>query len=229
MIAEPWDAGGLYQVGSFPGLGRWSDWNGRYRDDVRRFWRGDSGMTSAVATRICGSDDLYTGGGPLDSINFITCHDGFTLLDLASYNQKHNEPNGEGNHDGSNDNLSWNCGVEGPSADPVIERLRDRQARNLMATLLISQGVPMILAGDEFLRSQNGNNNAWCQDNATNWIDWSPNRRSLEFLRFTRDDDRAEGKSMSCCGVAPFSRPNGRTAAGNPLARRAAVAAGFLL
>jgi isoamylase len=186
LIAEPWDAGGLYQVGSFPGLGRWSDWNGRYRDDVRRFWRGEPGMTSAVATRICGSDDLYRGGGPLDSINFITCHDGFTLLDLVSYNEKHNEPNGEGNHDGSDANWSWNCGAEGPSNDPAIERLRDRQARNLMATLLISQGVPMILAGDERLRTQNGNNNAWCQDNATSWIDWTPKERSLDFLRFTR-------------------------------------------
>jgi glycogen operon protein len=186
LIAEPWDAGGLYQVGTFPGLGRWSDWNGRYRDDVRRFWRGDAGMTSAVATRICGSDDLYQGGGPLDSINFITCHDGFTLLDLVSYNQKHNEPNGEGNRDGSDVNWSWNCGAEGPSNDPEVERLRDRQARNLIATLLISQGVPMILAGDERLRTQNGNNNAWCQDNSTTWIDWTPKERSLEFLRFTR-------------------------------------------
>jgi glycogen operon protein len=186
LIAEPWDAGGLYQVGTFPGLGRWSDWNGRYRDDVRRFWRGDPGMISAVATRICGSDDLYQGGGPLDSINFITCHDGFTLLDLVSYNQKHNEPNGEGNHDGSDVNWSWNCGVEGPTDDPEVQRLRDRQARNLIATLFISQGVPMILAGDELLRTQNGNNNAWCQDNSTTWLDWSPNERSLGFLRFVR-------------------------------------------
>jgi glycogen operon protein len=186
LIAEPWDAGGLYQVGSFPGLGRWSDWNGRYRDDVRRFWRGDPGMSSQVATRICGSDDLYKGGGPLDSINFITCHDGFTLLDLVSYNKKHNEPNGEANRDGSDDNWSWNCGDEGPSNNPEVELIRDRQVRNLMATLLISQGVPMILAGDERLRTQNGNNNAWCQDNPTSWVDWSPKKRSIDFLRFTR-------------------------------------------
>ncbi len=186
LIAEPWDAAGLYQVGSFPGHGRWSDWNGRYRDDVRRFWRGDAGMTSALATRICGSDDLYQGCGPLDSINFITCHDGFTLLDLVSYQDKHNEPNGEGNRDGSDVNWSWNCGAEGPSNDPEVVQLRYRQARNLMATLLISQGVPMILAGDEFLRTQNGNNNAWCQDNPISWIDWSENPRSLEFLRFVR-------------------------------------------
>ncbi|MGO9464226.1 MAG: glycogen debranching protein [Isosphaeraceae bacterium] len=186
LIAEPWDAAGLYQVGSFPGHGRWSDWNGRYRDDVRRFWRGDPGMTSALATRICGSDDLYLGRGPLDSINFITCHDGFTLLDLVSYKDKHNEPNGEGNRDGSDVNWSWNCGAEGPSNDPKVVLLRCRQARNLMATLLISQGVPMILAGDELLRTQNGNNNAWCQDNPISWIDWSENERSQEFLRFVR-------------------------------------------
>jgi glycogen operon protein len=186
LIAEPWDAGGLYQVGTFPGHGRWSDWNGRFRDDVRRFWRGDSDMTSELASRICGSDDLYQGRNPLDSINFITCHDGFTLLDLVSYNQKHNEPNGEGNHDGSDVNWSWNCGAEGPSDNSAVERLRDRQVRNLMATLLISQGVPMILAGDELLRTQIGNNNAWCQDNPTSWIDWTPSSRSLEFLRFVR-------------------------------------------
>lgn len=186
LIAEPWDAGGLYQVGTFPGESRWSDWNGHYRDDVRRFWRGDPGMTTALATRICGSDDLYAGRGPLHSINFICCHDGFTLYDLVSYNEKHNAANGEGNRDGNNANWSWNCGAEGPSADPAVMQLRRQQVRNLMATLLLSQGVPMIMAGDEFLRTQGGNNNAWCQDNPVSWVDWSLKERNADFLRFTR-------------------------------------------
>jgi glycogen operon protein len=186
LIAEPWDAAGLYQVGTFPGKGRWSDWNGHYRDDVRRFWRGEPGLTSALATRICGSDDLYHDRGPLHSINFICCHDGFTLQDLVSYNQKHNEANGEGNGDGQNDNSSWNCGQEGPSSDSNVLELRRRQVRNLMATLLVSQGVPMILGGDEFLRSQNGNNNAYCQDNETSWFDWSLTSKNSDFLRFVK-------------------------------------------
>ena len=186
LIAEPWDAGGLYQVGTFPGGGRWSDWNGRYRDDVRRFWRGEPGLTSDLATRVCGSDDLYAGRGPLHSINFISCHDGFTLRDLVSYDRKHNEANGEGNRDGSDGNFSWNCGVEGPTGDPAVQALRARQARNLMATLLISQGVPMILGGDEFLRTQGGNNNAWCQDNEVSWVDWTLAESNGDFLRFVR-------------------------------------------
>jgi glycogen operon protein len=186
LIAEPWDAAGLYQVGTFPGEGRWSDWNGRFRDDVRRFWRGEPGLASAMATRVCGSDDLYAGRGPLHSINFICCHDGFTLNDLVSYDHKHNEANGEGNRDGSDANASWNCGVEGPTDDPAVFRLRAQQARNLMATLLISQGIPMILAGDEFLRTQHGNNNAWCQDNELSWVDWTLQERHADFLRFTR-------------------------------------------
>ncbi|WP_435015765.1 glycogen debranching protein GlgX [Tundrisphaera sp. TA3] len=186
MIAEPWDAAGLYQVGSFPGGHRWSVWNGQYRDDVRRFWKGDAGMTSALATRLCGSDDLCHGRGPLHSINFITCHDGFTLNDLVSYNHKHNEANGEGNRDGSDGNHSWNCGVEGPTDDPAILALRARQARNLIATLLVSQGVPMLLAGDEFLRTQGGNNNAWCQDNEVSWVDWTLAEKNADFLRFVR-------------------------------------------
>ncbi len=186
LIAEPWDAAGLYQVGTFPGEGRWSDWNGRFRDDVRRFWRGDPGMASALATRLCGSDDLYAGRGPLHSINFLCCHDGFTLNDLVSHNEKHNEANGEGNRDGSDSNYSWNCGVEGPTDDPDVLRLRRQQARNLMATLMISQGVPMILGGDEFLRTQQGNNNAWCQDNPLSWVDWTLPHRNADFLRFTR-------------------------------------------
>ncbi len=186
MIAEPWDAAGLYQVGSFPGGHRWSVWNGQYRDDVRRFWIGDPGLTSALATRLCGSDDLCHGRGPLHSINFITCHDGFTLADLVSYDGKHNEANGEGNRDGSDANHSWNCGAEGPTDDPSVLALRARQARNLVATLLISQGVPMLLGGDEFLRTQGGNNNAWCQDNPTSWVDWSLARTNADFHRFVR-------------------------------------------
>jgi glycogen operon protein len=186
LIAEPWDAAGLYQVADFPGGARWSVWNGKYRDDVRRFWKGDAGMVSALATRVCGSDDLYATRGPLHSINFITCHDGFTLADLVSYNHKHNEANGEGNRDGNNENHSWNCGAEGPTSDPAITALRERQARNLIATLLISQGVPMLLGGDEFLRTQGGNNNAWCQDNPTGWVDWALADRHAGFVRFVR-------------------------------------------
>jgi glycogen operon protein len=188
LIAEPWDAGGLYQVGAFPYGRRWSEWNGRYRDDVRRFWRGDPGAAGDLATRMCGSADLYepTGRRPQHSINFITCHDGFTLHDLVSYNQKHNEANGEQNRDGSDANWSWNCGAEGPTNDPEILALRGRQARNLMATLFLSQGVPMLLAGDEFLRTQQGNNNAWCQDNEISWVDWTLAEQNADFLRFTR-------------------------------------------
>ena len=188
LIAEPWDAGGLYQVGHFPFGRRWSEWNGRYRDDVRRFWRGEPGMAGALATRLCGSADLYqtTGRQPHHSINFITCHDGFTLNDLVSYNVKHNDANGEGNRDGLDENCSWNCGVEGPTADPAILALRRRQVRNLMTTLLLSQGVPMLLAGDEFLRTQRGNNNAWCQDNAVSWIDWKDQERNADFGRFVQ-------------------------------------------
>ena len=165
---------------------RWSDWNGRYRDDVRKFWRGDPDMTSALATRLCGSDDLYHGRGPLHSINFLCCHDGFTLYDLVSYNNKHNEANGEGNRDGSDANWSWNCGAEGSTNDPTVNAIRSRQARNLLTTLMVSQGVPMILGGDEFLRTQHGNNNAWCQDNALSWIDWSHRERNAGFLRFVK-------------------------------------------
>jgi glycogen operon protein len=188
LIAEPWDAGGLYQVGRFPFGRRWSEWNGRYRDDVRRFWRGDAGAVGGLATRLAGSADLYeaTGRRPPHSINFVTCHDGFTLWDLVSYNGKHNWANGEGNRDGMDDNCSWNCGAEGSTDDPQVLALRRRQARNLMATLLLSQGVPMLLAGDEFLRTQRGNNNAWCQDNEISWLDWSLAEKNADFLRFTR-------------------------------------------
>jgi glycogen operon protein len=189
LIAEPWDAAGLYQVGRFPFGQRWSEWNGHYRDDVRRFWRGEPGLAPVLATRLCGSADLYEESGrlPRHSINFITCHDGFTLWDLVSYNVKHNEANGENNRDGLNENYSWNWGVEGPTEDPAILGLRRRQAKNFMATLLLSQGVPMLLAGDEFLRTQGGNNNAWCQDNDVSWVDWRLPSQNAEFLRFVRE------------------------------------------
>ncbi len=155
---------------------------------MRRFWRGDAGLAGALATRICGSADLYEASGrrPHHSINFITCHDGFTLNDLVSYNAKHNEANGEGNRDGMNDNHSWNCGGEGPTDDPAVQVLRRRQARNLMTTLMLSQGVPMLLAGDEFLRTQRGNNNAWCQDNELSWINWDDYDRNADFWRFVQ-------------------------------------------
>jgi len=189
LIAEPWDAAGLYQLGKFPFGRRWSEWNGRYRDEVRRFWKGEPGLASALATRLCGSADLYEASGrlPRHSINFVTCHDGFTLWDLVSYNRKHNEANGENNRDGWAENHSWNCGVEGPSGDADLNALRRRQAKNLMATLLLSQGVPMLLAGDEFLRSQRGNNNAYCQDNDISWLNWELAEQNAEFLRFVRE------------------------------------------
>jgi glycogen operon protein len=189
LIAEPWDAAGLYQVGQFPYGRRWSEWNGQYRDDVRRFWRGEPGLAGNLATRLCGSADLYeqTGRSPYHSINFITSHDGFTLSDLVTYDHKHNEANGEENRDGLNENFSWNCGWEGPTRDPKILAVRRRQARNLIATLLLSQGVPMLLAGDEFLRTQAGNNNAWCQDNETSWVDWTLAAQNKGFLRFVRE------------------------------------------
>jgi glycogen operon protein len=189
LIAEPWDAAGLYQVGRFPFGRRWSEWNGQYRDDVRRFWRGDAGLAAALASRVCGSADVYQWSGrlPRHSVNFITAHDGFTLWDLVSYNHKHNEANGEGNRDGLDDNCSWNCGAEGETDDPEVLTVRRRQARNLMATMLLSQGVPMLLAGDEFLRTQGGNNNAWCQDNAVSWVDWTLAEKNADFLRFTKE------------------------------------------
>lgn len=186
LIAEPWDAGGLYQVGNFPGGKRWMAWNGQYRDDVRRFWAGHDAMVSALATRICGSPDLFSHQGPISSVNFVTCHDGFTLADLVSYNEKHNEANGEGNRDGTSANYSWNCGVEGATDNLEVIRLRHRQVRNFLATLMVSQGVPMLLAGDEFFRTQHGNNNAWCQDNAISWIDWSLAESHSDLLRFTK-------------------------------------------
>jgi isoamylase len=185
LIAEAWDAAGLYQLGSFPGH-RWSEWNGRFRDDVRRFVRGDPGLVGAVASRIAGSSDLYQWSGrpPQASINFVTCHDGFTLNDLVSYDVKHNEANAEDNRDGSNDNLSWNCGVEGETDDPAVEALRQRQLRNFAVILLVSQGVPMLLGGDEGRRTQRGNNNAWCQDNELSWVDWDGLAENQPLRRF---------------------------------------------
>lgn len=188
LIAEAWDAAGLYQVGSFPAWSRWSEWNGRFRDDIRGFVRGDSGMVSHLATRLTGSADLYqtSNRAPYHSINFVTSHDGFTLRDLVSYNEKHNEQNGEDNRDGDNHNLSWNCGVEGPSDSEEIKRLRIRQMKNIASLLLLSNGVPMILAGDEIGRTQHGNNNAYCQDNEISWIDWNFTAENEELLRFFR-------------------------------------------
>jgi glycogen operon protein len=187
LIAEPWDLGeGGYQVGNFPVL--WAEWNGEYRDTVRRFWRGDEGQLSTLAYRLTGSSDLYGKGGrqPHASVNFVTAHDGFTLHDLVSYNAKHNEANGEGSRDGLDENLSWNCGAEGPTDDPAVLALRARQQRNFLATLLLSQGVPMLLAGDEIGRTQQGNNNAYCQDNEISWVDWGLEKPQRELLEFTR-------------------------------------------
>ena len=187
LIAEAWDAAGAYQVGSFSER-RWAEWNGHYRDDVRRFWRGDPGMLGAFASRICGSEDIYSksGKGPESSINFITCHDGFTLNDLVSYTEKHNEANGEQSRDGANDNHSANYGVEGPTGDARIEGLRRRQIRNFLLTLFVSRGVPMLLGGDEFRRTQHGNNNAYCQDNETSWYDWTLLQRHTQIHRFVK-------------------------------------------
>jgi isoamylase len=185
VIAEAWDAGGLYQVGRFPGK-RWCEWNGPYRDDIRRFLRGEPGIIGAVATRLAGSQDLFgpEEEKPSNSINFVTCHDGFTLEDLVSYNGKHNEANGENNRDGSDDNRSWNCGVEGPADDPEIEALRARQVKNAAVILLLSRGTPMLLGGDEFRRTQRGNNNAYCQDNEISWFDWDRAEAHADTVRF---------------------------------------------
>ncbi|HZQ72434.1 MAG TPA: glycogen debranching protein GlgX [Burkholderiales bacterium] len=185
LIAEPWDIGeGGYQLGNFPV--RWAEWNDRYRDGVRGYWRGDAGVLGELASRLSGSSDLFAAGGrgPTASVNYISAHDGFTLRDLVSYNEKHNEANGEENRDGHSDNRSWNCGIEGPTDRADILELRARQARNLLATLLFSQGVPMLLAGDELGRTQGGNNNAYCQDNETSWLDWQPPADASELDAF---------------------------------------------
>jgi glycogen operon protein len=187
LIAEAWDAGGAYQVGHFHGV-RWSEWNGHFRDDVRRFWRGDPGMNGALASRFCGSSDIYQthNKSPIHSINFVTCHDGFTMAGLVSYERKHNLANGENNTDGGNDNYSSNGGIEGTTDDPIIEQQHLKRIKNMMATLLLARGVPMMLGGDEMRRSQQGNNNAYCQDNPVSWYDWSllqQNQALFEFVR----------------------------------------------
>ena len=188
LIAEAWDAAGLNQVGNFPSYGRWSEWNGYFRDDVRMFWRGDKGLVSRFASRVCGSDDIYKEGGgtPRLTINFVTAHDGFTLNDLVSYSHKHNEDNGEDNRDGESYNHSMNFGVEGSTDNGEINRRRRIHMKNFMATLLLSQGVPMLLGGDEFCRTQQGNNNAYCQDNEISWVDWTMTGKNADMLRFVR-------------------------------------------
>src|SRR6202008_4503215 len=187
LIAEPWDLGeGGYQVGKLPA--GWAEGNAKYRDAVRSYWKGDGGLIGELAYRITGSSDLYARSGrrPYASINFVTAHDGFTLTDLVSYDHKHNEANGEQNRDGTDNNRSWNCGSEGPSDDPEINSLRTRQKRNFLATLFLSQGVPMLLAGDEIGHTQHGNNNAYCQDNEISWIDWDLKPEDCDLLAIAR-------------------------------------------
>ncbi|WP_433617984.1 glycogen debranching protein GlgX [Dactylosporangium sp. CA-139114] len=187
IIAEAWDAAGAYEVGRYPGY-RWAEWNGRFRDTMRRFVRGDAGLVGEVADRLGGSASLYQARGhtPSNSVNFVTCHDGYTLADLVSYDHKHNEANGEGNRDGNDDNMSWNCGAEGPTGDPAVLALREQQMKNLATLLMLSRGVPMMLAGDEFARTQQGNNNAYCQDNPIGWVNWHLAGGNAGLLRFWR-------------------------------------------
>src|SRR5262249_30493195 len=187
LIAEAWDAAGLYQVGTFIG-DAWKEWNGRFRDDVRSFFRGDEGTVGRLADRLVGSPEIYghKGREAEASINFVTCHDGFSLNDLVSYSQKHNERNGENNRDGTDDNRSWNCGAEGPTDDPEIERLRNRQVKNMLTVTLLSLGTPMILMGDEVRRTQRGNNNAYCLDDETTCFDWLLLERHADLHRFAR-------------------------------------------
>jgi isoamylase len=186
LIAEAWDAGGLYQVGSFPAYGRWAEWNGKYRDTLRKFLKGDIGMVGDLSQRIQGSPDLYSSRGTTAGINFITCHDGFTLYDLFAYNSKHNEANGEENHDGNDDNSSWNCGWEGETDDPGINILRHRMIKNALAALMVSQGVPMILMGDEMGKTQYGNNNTYCHDSEINWLDWDLINKNPDIFYFAK-------------------------------------------
>ena len=186
LITEAWDAGGLYQVGTFPAFGRWAEWNGKYRDCLRCFIRGEAGRLPEMIRRVRGSDDLYGTRGPAASINFVTCHDGFTLYDLVSYNAKHNLDNGEDNRDGAEDNMSWNCGAEGDTDVPEINALRLRQMKNMLTVLLTSRGIPMLLSGDEFANTQRGNNNAYCQDNDVSWLDWTRLERYGGLYDFTR-------------------------------------------
>ncbi len=202
LIAEAWDAGGLYQVGSFPG-DRWVEWNGRFRDDVRAFVKSDPGRVGALAQRLLASPDIYAAEGrdAQQSVNFVTCHDGFTLEDLVSYDHKHNEANGEDGRDGSDQNLSWNCGVEGPTDDPAIESIRDRQVKNLLTIDLLAVGVPMLLMGDEVRRTQGGNNNAYCQDGPVSWFDWTLLERHADVLRFTRRLIAARRRARDLLGM----------------------------
>jgi glycogen operon protein len=196
LIAEAWDAAGLYEVGSFAG-DRWLEWNGRFRDDIRSFVKGDEGKVWAVGQRMLASPDIYAAEcrEPEQSVNFVTCHDGFTLADVVSYDAKHNEANGEDNRDGNDQNLSWNCGVEGPTDDPSIERLRQRQVKNLLALELLAVGVPMLTMGDEVRRTQLGNNNAYCQDNELSWFDWRLVDEHADLHRFTKGLIAARGRA----------------------------------
>jgi glycogen operon protein len=246
LIAEPWDLGPYgYQLGNFPP--GWAEWNGQYRDTVRRFWKGDQGLVADLASRVAGSSDIfgYRGRRPWASINFITAHDGFTLQDLVSYNEKHNEANGEDNRDGSDTDFSWNCGVEGPTADPAIVSLRDRQRRNLFATLLLSLGVPMLLAGDEVGRTQRGNNNAYCQDNEISWSDWEhirpedeDHRRFVSYLIHLRRSHRVfsrprflRGEVLSEAGVKDITwvTPSGNEATDEDWKNPVALSLGYVL
>ena len=206
LIAEAWDAAGLYQVGSFVG-DTWQEWNGRFRDDVRRFVRGDNGTVSSLVTRLLGSPDLFAHENreAEQSVNFVTCHDGFTLNDLVSYDRKHNEGNGEDNRDGSNDNLSWNCGVEGPTGDAAIEALRNRQVKNFFVLTLLAAGAPMLLMGDEVRRTQLGNNNAYCHDNEISWFDWRLLERHADVHRFVRRLNAFRRRRDAAAGIAPIS------------------------
>ena len=219
LIAEAWDAGGLYQVGTFPAWKRWAEWNGRYRDDIRRFLKSDAGMADAAIRRITGSLDIYDPNlrGRSASVNFITCHDGFTLHDLYAYNEKHNEANGWNNTDGTNDNYSWNCGIEGDTQDPEIKKFRNRMRENAVFTLMVSRGIPMLLAGDEFGNSQYGNNNAYCQDNNVSWLDWGrlgTHKHQFNFIKKCIDY-RNNHPSVRCqikpaaCGLPDVSIHNG--------------------
>jgi len=214
LIAEAWDAVGLYQVGTFPSWNRWAEWNGRYRDDMRRYLKGDGGMAQAAALRIAGSRDIYEVSARQNaSVNFITCHDGFTLYDLYSYNEKHNEKNGWNNTDGAGDNCSWNCGAEGETEDAGVNRLRRRMMRNAFCLLMCSRGIPMFLAGDEFCNTQFGNNNAYCQDNITSWLDWNMLEKNRDMFRFFqymirfRKEHRILRKNISngACGFPDIS------------------------
>jgi isoamylase len=239
LIAEPWDLGqGGYDLGNFPP--RWSEWNGRYRDTVRNFWRATPGTLADFATRLTGSADLYgRGRRPTASVNLVTVHDGFTLTDLVSYDAKHNEANGEDNRDGTDDNRSWNCGVEGPTDDPAVLELRARQRRNLLATLLLSDGVPLLLGGDELGRTQGGNNNAYCQDNEISWIDWPGDEGLADFVsslcRIRREHEIFRRDRFFADGELRWLRPDGAPMQGadwtNPDARAVAVgtANGMLL